>query len=190
MTDKAIEVVVDRDEQSVALDATFAWRETGAPEHYGAEKEKERRQQYFIYFGLVGETTVHKAYGMPYDPREHVGNMSRRDFLGYQIRTKLRRNGKLQLREKDNLDDCFILVTLNNWDKDKVFEKIDGDARCYIEGWATGHEIKEQGSMWKPYDDRPAIIELDKRLLHPMEDLSGIPPLVNGIKREQLELFP
>lgn len=160
-----IEVHLTKEDVGIGLKTLVDWveyaKKNGVPEHYGAEKDDPATRYHHMFFGYIGEIAYSKYRKVPFEPK--VGYLGKRDVDGHAVRTTHARGRGLQFRTKDAPDMKYVKVSVCSPDF----------SRAFIEGWAYGHDIRDNGKEWKPYPDKPAMMTLGNDELRDILTIDG-----------------
>lgn len=103
--------------------------------------------------GACGEIAVAKWAGQYWGG--DIGTFKAADVGSrVQVRTRTKLNGELIVREKDNADHAYVLVT-------------GVGPELFLQGWCWGHEAK-QPEYWKAYGGKPPAYFVPNEKLRPM----------------------
>lgn len=108
----------------------------GRAETYGASGNSI--DPHFI--GAIGECAVAKYFGWYWNGS--LGNLKAKDVGTIQVRSSSRKDPSLILHDRDNDDDCFILVSIN------------GNVAT-LHGWLYARDGKRP-EYWRTDTGRPA----------------------------------
>lgn len=127
----------------------------GGKSSFGGPLRVDR--EYGIHvIGALGEMAAAKALGVYFDAT--VGTFkSRPDLEGIEVRTRTNHDWDLLVRDNDDPEAVFLLVT--------------GDTRAFkVWGWAYGHEAMQDRYVQTYGGRRPAFF-MPKADLHPLQEL-------------------
>ena len=113
--------------------------------------------------GACGELAVEAWSGGLLRWQSTIGRTDAKDFEpNIQVRTRFRDIGRLFVRDVDDPNDRFILVTATR-----------SPDTFWVRGWLVGVEAPRYGELVTPDEGRPAWY-IATRLLHPMADLRDL----------------